>query len=99
MGMGVWLAVAVAAAAFFTAFLDGESGLRTWWELRADLRSAEDRIAQLQTSVDSLERDSGGLEADPFALERAIRERLQYARPGETVVLLTKSAPANTRIP
>jgi len=99
MGMGVWLAGAVAVAAITTAYLDGESGLRTWWALRADLRAAEERIEDLRASVVSLERDSGGLEADPFALERAIRERLQYARPGETVVLLTKDLGANPRIP
>jgi cell division protein FtsB len=84
---------------FATAFYDDDSGLRTWWALRADLRDAERRIESLRSDVAALERDSGGLEADPFALERAIRERLELARPGETLVRLAPRETANTRIP
>lgn len=95
----MWLALAVAVAGLATAFYDDDSGLRTWWTLRADLRDAEARIERLRTQVAGLERVSGGLEADPFALERAIRERLELALPGETVVLLSRRETATTRIP
>jgi cell division protein FtsB len=97
--MGLWLALAVAGAGLATAYYDDDSGLRTWWTLRADLRDAAARIEQLRTEVAGLERDSGGLEGDPFVLERAIRERLELALPGETVVRLSPRETATTRIP
>ncbi len=91
--------LAVAAAALANAVVDDDSGLRTWWTLRADLREAEARIERLRTEKAGLERDSGGLEDDPFALESAIRERLEFALPGETIVRLKPRETANTRIP
>ena len=100
-----WAVGGVAALAFALALLDGDSGLRTWWALRADLADARARIAALRERVADLEREAHVLEDDPFALERAIRERLEYARPGETVIRLRArddvAAPgaANHRIP
>ena len=99
MGMGVWLAIGVVGVALAMALTDGDSGLRTWWALRDDLREAESRIATLRTQVAELERDSGGLEADPFALKRAIRERLSFAREGETIVRLSPTGDTSPRIP
>jgi cell division protein FtsB len=88
--MGVWLGFGVVAIALAVAVADGESGLRTWWALRADLSTAQARIERLRDDVAGLEREGGGLSGagEPFALERAIRERLVYARPGETLVRL-----------
>lgn len=97
--MVAWLALGVAALAGVLALADGESGLRTWWGLRGELRSAEARIEVLRGELARLERDGAGLEADPFSLERAIRERLEFARPGETVVRAPGSEHANPRIP
>ena len=97
--MGAWLAIGVAALAAVLAVADDESGLRTWWSLRAELGAAEERIAGLRSELSELERAGSGLEADPFALERAIRERLEFARPGETVVRLSRSGAAKSRIP
>ena len=97
--MGPWLAIGVAALAIGAALADGESGLRNWWQLRGDLREAEARIERVRTELAGLERQVGGLEDDPFALERAIRERLHYAKPGETLVLTTPPKSANHRIP
>jgi len=100
-----WAVGAVVALALALALLDGDSGLRTWWTLRADLGDARTRIAALRERVADLEQQAHGLEDDPFALERAIRERLEYARPGETVIRLRPreevAAPgvANPRIP
>ena len=97
--MGVWLAIGVVVVAFAMALTDGDSGLRTWWALRDDLRAAESRIEVLRADTAKLERDSGGLERDPFALERAIRERLSFAREGETIVRLAPSGDTSPRIP
>ena len=98
---GVWLALGVVAVTALLAFTDAESGLRTWWALREDLRAANERIHDLRSEVAELEHDSGGLEGkgEPFALERAIRERLLYARPGETIVRLTAPGDGSPRIP
>ena len=97
--MGPWLAIGVAALAIGAALADGESGLRNWWQLRGDLREAEARIERLRVEVAGLEQQLGGLEDDPFALERAIRERLRYAKPAETLVRMAPSKSANPRIP
>lgn len=97
--MVAWLAFGVAALAAMLALADGESGLRTWWGLRGELRAADARIEGLRAELAQLERAGAGLETDPFALERAIRERLEFARPGETVVRTLDPEPANPRIP
>ena len=99
--MGVWLGIGVVAMALALALTDGDSGLRTWWALRDDLSAAQARIERLRRDVADLERDSGGLSGagEPFALERAIRERLVYARGGETLVRLDLPEDSSPRIP
>jgi cell division protein FtsB len=99
--MGVWLTVGVVSVALALALVDGESGLRTWWALREDLRAAQMRIERLRGDLAELERESGGLTGagEPFALERAIRERLVYVRDGETLVRLDRSRDTSPRIP
>jgi len=99
--MGVWLTVGVVSVALALALVDGESGLRTWWALRDDLRAAQMRIERLRGDLAELERESGGLTGagEPFALERAIRERLVYVRDGETLVRLDRSRDTSPRIP
>ena len=47
--------------------------------LDTQIQKEEDVSKQLKLSIDSLKRD-------PKAIERLARERLGYARPGETVV-------------
>ena len=85
--MGSWWAIpALVGAALVFAAIDGESGLRTWWRLRADLDEARGRIAMLRDEVGSRRDAATSLEQDEFAIERAIRERLEYVRPGETLV-------------
>jgi len=90
------LPVLVAAALLF-AWIDGDSGLRTWWQLRQDLGLANDRIEALREDVESRRRDTVALEENDFAIERAIRERLEYARPDETFVKL-RDANASHRL-
>ena len=99
--MGVWLAIGVVAISLAFALGDGATGLRTWWALREELRAAQERIERLRGEVAELERDSGGLTGagEPFALERAIRERLSYARAGETLVRLDPPGGTTPRIP
>jgi hypothetical protein len=79
------------AAALVFAWIDGDAGLRSWWHLRSDLDLANERIAALRGDVESRQSAAVALEDDEFAIERAIRERLEYARPGETIVKLRDS--------
>ena len=81
-----WLVPALLAAGLGLSLADRESGLLSWYEIRGELNVSRDRIASLKEKVEALEDEIGALEADPFALERAIREELELARPGEIVV-------------
>ena len=81
-----WLIPALFAAVLVLAATDRESGLRKWLELREELRESESRISLLQSEVKVLQSEIKALEDDPLAMERAIREVLELARPGETVV-------------
>src|SRR4029453_14775748 len=99
--MGIWLGICVVAMALVLALIDGDSGLRTWLALRDDLSAAQARIERLRGDVAELEGDGGRLAGagEPFALERAIRERLVYVRDGETLVRLDPPGDPSPRIP
>jgi cell division protein FtsB len=47
--------------------------------LETEIRHEEEQARQLKTSIDSLRND-------PRTVERLARERLGYAKPGETVI-------------
>ncbi|MCP3984156.1 MAG: septum formation initiator family protein [bacterium] len=88
----VWFAPAILAVAWVFAWLDPETGIRRWLSLRDDLAAAHGRIAGLEQGIDALETEAGRLEADPLAIEAAIREDLGLARSGDTVVILRDRA-------
>jgi len=90
----VWIASAIVAGALALALLDSDSGLRTWARMRADLRVADERMSVLRDEIEALRAESKGLESDSFAQERAIRQDLGLARPGETVVRLGRDEPS-----
>ena len=95
-----WLWIpALAGAALAIAVLDGDSGLGTWLRLRADLAAAESRIAEIRDQTEALERRAEALENDEFAIERAIREDLEYARRGETLLRLPREPHVSSRFP
>jgi hypothetical protein len=72
-----------------SALLDHESGVGIWLGLREDLSGSAARIAQLHRENDDIRNEIQILEAEPAALERAIREELDLALPGEVVVRFT----------
>jgi len=80
------------AAIGWSAF-DESSGLPTWRRLRDDLTAAQARIEILRGDIEALRREADALQGDDFALERAIREDLGLARPGESVVRLDGRRP------
>lgn len=81
-----WLVPAVIVAGLAVVVLDQKSGLPAWFRLRDDLSASQARIATLTARGDGLRREIAALERDPFELERAIREELGLARPGERII-------------
>jgi cell division protein FtsB len=90
----VLLVLALAHAA-----LDEETGVRRWLRLRGDLAQARARIELLRGEIAELRREAQRLEEDDFATEQAIREELEYARPGQTLLRLRGASDSNHRIP
>lgn len=84
---------ALVVGALLCAAVDEGSGLRKSRQLRSDLQVAERRIASLRQEIDQLRRETAQLESDPFAIERAIREDLEWSRPDETLVRLAPAEP------
>jgi cell division protein FtsB len=98
-----WLLVPLCiAVAILAALLDERSGIRTDLKLRRDLEAAEQRVAELRQELEALSEQARAMRDDPVALERAIREDLGLARPGEIVVrwpVGSRSAPSSPRNP
>jgi cell division protein FtsB len=80
------IALAIAASVVGVALADTNSGIRTWLQVRRDLAVAEARVAELEQRIAAREGATESLRSDPLALERAIREDLGLAKPGEVVV-------------
>jgi cell division protein FtsB len=83
-----WPIPLLLCAALGFAALDRDAGLQSWWHLRAALDEADTERAVLRAEALRLRGAADRLEADGFEIERAIRERLRFARPGETLVRL-----------
>jgi cell division protein FtsB len=86
LGLGIVLALA-----------DGRAGLRAWWMLRSDVSSARERVAALQLEIQELRGHQEALGSSPFAIEQAIRQDLELARPGEVVVRVPLDADPSSR--
>jgi len=88
-----WLVPAIVVLGLVLVMLDQKSGLPAWLRLRAELEASEARITVLRDRGDALRAEIEALESDPFAVERAIREELGLARPGERVVRFSQPVP------
>ncbi len=96
---GFWLVPALLAAALVDASFDWDSGVPAWLRLSGELQQAQARIDGLRSEIDDLREQSQVLRDDPFAIERAIREDLGLARPGELVVRFLPAEGSNPRFP
>jgi len=56
-------------------------------------------FALVAGEIERLERQEVALAGDPVAIERALREDLGFALPGETIVRTVRSGVSNTRFP
>ena len=88
----------VGVVAVYAAF-DGDSGIRAWWSMRNDLARTHERVVGLRAETAQLRLQVVALDGDRFAIERAIREDLGFARRGETVVRTTRVGDSTSRIP
>ncbi len=88
------LATFVIAAFVVSAMLDRESGLEIWLELRRDLAVSGERVDRLVRENAALRSEIATLQSEPDALDRAIREELDLAMPGEVVVRFEPTAPS-----
>ncbi len=75
--------LSVAGAAYF-GFVLFPNKLRTQ-DLRADHDAVVSDVVDLQESIATLRRDTRAMNDDPWVVERALRGRLGYLRPGERV--------------
>ncbi len=69
-----------------TAFF-GKKGVMDLRRARKDLAARELRIKELEAERDRLEAEIRRLQSDPRAVEKAAREKLGLAAPGEKVVV------------
>lgn len=85
------LGIAAIVILGLSALLDDESGVGVWLELSGDLSRSESRIDALEDRNDAMRREIAMLEAEPSAIDRAIREELDLALPGEIIVRFKNS--------
>jgi cell division protein FtsB len=86
------LALGIVLAAALWAVADPNAGIRSWWQLRAQLALAEGRAAALRGELATAEAEADRLQHDPLAVESAIRSDLGLARPGEIIVRAVPAA-------
>jgi cell division protein FtsB len=80
------LAILLVAGAVAWAWLDPEDGIDTWRRLHREVAEAQARTRALEQRSQELRAEIEALAADPLVQERAVREELRWARPGEIVV-------------
>jgi len=79
---------AALAAALLYLLLDAQFGLRAWARLAEQVAAVRTENEALRGRIRDLDAAARALEGDPFAIEKALREDLHYARPGEMVVVI-----------
>lgn len=85
--------VAAAALVFVVLFLAGYDSSRDLARLKAREAQLLARLRGTESNITELEDRIARLRSDPYTLERAAREGLGLARPGEIVVILPREQP------
>jgi cell division protein FtsB len=93
--------VAVAALAVMLAMhvIFGANGMVVYQKKKAEFRTVQKDVDQLQRENQALSDQIKALKSDPNAIEKEAREQLHYARPGEVVYLTPGQPSANTPPP
>ena len=68
--------------------IHGKHGLSVWKQERAQDKTLQKQIQDLQTENASMKDRIEHLKSDPDAIEREAREKLHYAKPGEVIYAL-----------
>jgi cell division protein FtsB len=89
--------LATAAVVVLTLWLGlhvtfGSNGMVIYRQKKAELKSLQNEVLQLQKENDQYVDQIKDLKTDPKAIEREAREQMHYTRPGE-VVYVRPSAP------
>lgn len=90
-------AVIAAALVFGYHAIFGGNGLNVYEQRRAEDRTVQKKIGELQKENARLAQQVKALKTDPDAIEREARDRLHYARPGE--VIWTEDQPQGSPAP
>jgi cell division protein FtsB len=81
------------------ALFDGRAGIGEARRLQGELDASSARIEALRAKNQALREEARALRDDPFARERALREELDLARPGEILVRIPREETETPRIP
>lgn len=85
-------AVGLVAVWMFVHVMFGPNGMIVYQRKRSEYRQLQKDIQGLQQQNQRYSQQVKALKSDPKAIEKAAREELRYARPGE-VVYVVPSAP------
>jgi cell division protein FtsL len=66
---------------------------------RKELRGLQQKIQQIKTENDQLDRENHALKSDPAAIERLAREQYGLAKPGEKIYSLPANPTTNPSAP
>src|ERR1039457_1299149 len=77
--------------------VNGNHGLSVWHQMRAEDRSLQKQINDVQQENAQLRKQIERLKSDPDAIEHEAREKLHYAKPGEVIYSLPTPPPAQTQ--
>jgi cell division protein FtsB len=100
--LGIW--GKLTRVVIFLLMLAGVLGVAVWYlpvirqneRMRQDILRLDGEIEKADETARELKSATDALKYDPKAVERLARERLGYARPGETVI---RFEPATTNAP
>jgi cell division protein FtsB len=81
-------AIALVTAWMFLHVMFGPNGMVVYQRKRAEYRKLQQDIQGLQKENQRYSEQIKGLKSDPKAIEKAAREELRYARPGEVVYVV-----------
>ena len=81
-------AVGVLAAWMFVHIMFGPNGMIVYQKKRDEYHKLQQDIQVLQKENQGYDQQIKALKTDPKAIEKAAREELRYARPGEVVYVV-----------
>jgi hypothetical protein len=88
----VWLKWGIAGAGILALWLALNYGtLNAYFDARARRNEVKRTVQGMEEQFQELQNDQHELEMWGFAAEKAIRERLKMARPGERVIIIEPS--------